>query len=55
MDSPRCNEADTKWYIRMPSNPPLVNPRDETLLQLCEEENAILELTFLTKDKWLPH
>ena len=46
VDFPRCNIADIICYMRKPTDPPLVDPKVEILPQLCEEENATLELTF---------
>ena len=37
-DFPRCNNAEIEWYGRMPTDPPLVNPKVEMLLQQCERE-----------------
>ena len=37
--------VDTEWYVRMSTNPPLVEPKVEMLLELCEEEGATLEAT----------
>ena len=37
--------AYTHWYVRMPSDLPVVEPKVETLLELCEQ-GATLEPTF---------
>ena len=51
----RCNNADIDWYERMPTDPPLVNPKVEMPLVLCEEEDVILESTSQTINSQLPH
>ena len=38
---PRCNNADIDLYMRIPSNPSLVDPKGEMLLDL-DDEDAIL-------------
>ena len=39
---PWCNTADTTWYMRLPTDPPLVEPKVEMQLGQCEEEDATL-------------
>ena len=50
VDSPRYNNADIDWYVRMPTGLPKVNHKVEMLLELYEEEDAIYEPTFSTTD-----
>ena len=52
---PRFQRTDIDWYMRMPTDPPLVNPKVEMLLELCDEEDATLKLTFLFIVSQLPH
>ena len=49
-DSPKCNNAGTDGYIRIPTNPSLVKPKVKMPLKLCEEEDAILEPIFSMTD-----
>ena len=46
MDIQKHNNADIDWYVRMPTDPPLVDTKVETLTRLCQEEGATLEPTF---------
>ena len=55
MDSPKCSNIDIDLYVRMPANPPIVNPRVETSLKLCEEEYANLEPVSSVIHNWHPH
>ena len=55
MDSPRCNNSDIDRYMTMPTYLPPVDHKGETLLELSEEEDAILEPTFPTRDNQFPH
>ena len=55
MDSPKCSYADSDLYVRMPTNPPLVDAKAETLLELCEKGDAILEPISPIIDNWLLH
>ena len=50
VDFPRCNNADTDWYVRMPTDPPLFDSKVEMLLKLCKKECAILVPAFPTID-----
>ena len=34
MDFPRCNNADNDWYMRMPTDPPPVDPKVYMLPEL---------------------
>ena len=43
MDSQRCNNSDTDWYVWMPTNPLGGVPQVEMQLKLYKEEDAILE------------
>ena len=43
MDSPSYEDANTDCYISMQINQPLFEPEIEMLLQLWEEDNAILK------------
>ena len=43
---PTNGNADNYWYVRMPTNPPLVNCKVKMQLMLCEEEDTTLELFF---------
>ena len=52
MDIPKCNTADIDWYVRMPTDPPLVYPTDEMQPELCEEAGAIWELIFPQRDSF---
>ena len=45
MDFPSFINANINWYVKMPGDLPPVDPRDEMLPQLCEEEGATLEPT----------
>ena len=47
--------AEIDWSMRMPTDPPLVDPKAEKLPELCEEEVATLEPTFPVIDNQLPH
>ena len=42
----------TLIVVRIPTNPPLTDPKDEMLLEPCEEEDAIVSLAI---DNWLLH
>ena len=55
VDFPRCNTVEIEWYLRMPIDPPLVDPIVEMLLGQCEEEDATPEATIPMTDNWLPH
>ena len=46
VDFPRCSIPDTDWYLRMPTDPPPLDPKVEMLPELCEEEYATQEFTF---------
>ena len=46
-DFPSGNSTDTDWYLRMPMDPPLVDPKDEMQPELCEEASATQEPTDL--------
>ena len=35
-DFPRCNKADIDWYVRMPTDPPLVDPNVKMLPEKYE-------------------
>ena len=54
VDFPSYNNAVIDWYIRMPTDAPLVEPNTETPLGLCKEEDAILKPTFPMVDNWFP-
>ena len=54
MDSPDCNDPDTDWYVRVPTDAPLADPKDEMLLKLCERENVILEQIPIKTDDQFP-
>ena len=45
-DIPRCTRADIDWYVRMPKDPPLVDPKDEMQLELCKEAGSNLKAMF---------
>ena len=49
---PECNEADTDWYVRKATDPPLVEPK--VLLGLFKEEDTTQGPTFPRKDSQLP-
>ena len=51
----RCNNADTDWYVRMPTDSPLVAPKSEMPFELCKDEEDILEPTIFSIDSLLPH
>ena len=55
MDSSECNDADIDWYMRMPTNPPLVDSWVEMPLKLCEEEDVILDPIPSETDNQLLH
>ena len=55
VDFPRCNNDEIDWYMKMQTDPPQVDPKVETLSELCEEEGATLEPTFPMTDSQLPH
>ena len=46
VDFPRFNRTDIEWYIRMPTDPSLVDPKEEMKPKLCEETGASLEPSF---------
>ena len=50
-----CKSADIDCYVRMPTDPPPVDPKDEIQLELYEEAVATWEPIFPKKDSWLPH
>ena len=52
---PRCSNADVDWYVRMPTDPPLFDPKVEMLPELFEREGATLEPTFPMIDSQLVH
>ena len=43
------------WYVRMPTDPPVVDTRNKTQPKLCEETDATLEPAFPVRDSWLLH
>ena len=47
MSFPKCNKADTDWYVMTLTDPPLVWPKGEKPFELFEEEDAIQEPTFI--------
>ena len=47
VDFLRCNNADIDWYMRMPRDPTPVHPKVEMQFELCKEDNATPELTYL--------
>ena len=49
-----CNNADIDWYVRKPTNPPLVDPKVEMLPELCQEEGVTLEPTVSMIDIQFP-
>ena len=51
---PKCNNADTVWYVRMPTDQLLVDPKVENLLGQCMEDTT-LEATVPMTDNQLPH
>ena len=53
MDYLECNNGDTDWYVRMPIDPPLVDPKARKLPGQCEERDATLELGFPMIENWL--
>ena len=48
-----CNNIDSYWYVRMPTNPPPAEPEVEMLLELHKEEDAIPEPISTKKDNQL--
>ena len=52
VDLPRCNNADSDWYVRMPADPPPVDPKVETLPQVYQEKAATLEPALPVKDSF---
>ena len=48
-DFPRCNSTAIDWYIRTPTDPSPVDPKDEVQPELCEEAGATLELANLER------
>ena len=40
VEFPRCNNAGIEWYGRIPTDPPMVDPKGEKLLGQCEEEDS---------------
>ena len=57
-DSSKCNTTDIDWYMRMPKNPPPVDPKVEMPLWLheqCEDKDATLKEIFSAKDNQFPH
>ena len=46
VDFPRCDNADTYYYVRMPKDPPPVDSKVGMQSKLCEEEGATLEPIF---------
>ena len=55
VEFPKYYNADIEWCGRMPTDPPLVDPRVEMLLGQCEDEYATPEETNHVTDNWLPH
>ena len=55
VDFPRCNNADTDWYMRMPIDPPLADPKVEMMLGQCKEEDATQEATIPMTCNWPQH
>ena len=40
--SQKCHNADTDWYMRMPTNSPPFKVKVEMLLKLCKDQDTIL-------------
>ena len=55
IDSPKYRNANIYWDFRIPTNPPSIDPKAETMLELWKEKDAILELIFPIMDKQFPH
>ena len=55
VDFPRCNTSEMDWYMTMSTHPAPVEPEVEMQPELCEEEDAILKLTFLMIGNQLGH
>ena len=54
VESLRYNRADIDWYMRMPTDPPLADPKDDKQPELCEEAGATWEPAFPERDSHLP-
>ena len=39
-DFPWCSSSNLGWYMRLPADPPQVDPKVKMPLELCEEEYA---------------
>ena len=46
MDFPECNKGDINWFVRMPTDPPLVDPKAGKLPGQCKKGDATLGLAF---------
>ena len=54
MGSPRCNNADIDWKMRMPTNSPLIDLKVEMPIQLCEKEDTVPEPNLPMTENQLP-
>ena len=45
-----CIDAEIDCYMKMPTNPPPVDPKGKMLLEQCEENDPILEPICSMKD-----
>ena len=46
MDFPECNKGNIDWYVRMPTDPPLVVPKARKLPGQCDDGYVNLGLAF---------
>ena len=55
VDFPWYNSARIEWYGRLPTDPPLVDPKGEKPLGLCEREDATLDAADHMTNNQLQH
>ena len=55
MDFPECNKADIDWYVKMPTDPSLVDHKASKLPGQCKEGDATLGLAFPMIESQLQH
>ena len=55
MDFLECNIGDIDWNVRMPNDPPVVDPKARKLPEQCKEGDATLILTFPMTGDQHPH
>ena len=49
------NNTDIKWCVQMPPDPSFGDPKVEMPLELCKEEDIILEATYSMIDDQFSH